>query len=187
LSYFEKELVTLRFIDLLQPGDVVVDVGASMGIYSIHMAKRVKPIGKVISVEPDPLKVRRLSQNIELNGVVGHVIVVPKAVSEDIPLDSTTTTVAQLLQDVTVTGRVFVKIDTDGADLESLRSIGCCFENDGLRPHLIQIESRIDDSEIASFMRSKSYELAIHDWHRSHDVELLEAQPLGISWWVSRT
>ena len=185
-SYFTKEPLTLRFIDLLRSGDVVIDVGASMGIYSVHMAKRVAATGLVMSVEPDSEKVMRLRMNTKLNRVAKSLVVIPKAASDNSTPSGTTITVAQLLSEVTVTGRVFVKIDTDGADLEAVKGIGSCFESERRRPLLIQIESRINDAEVAEFLRSRGYELAIHDWHKLRDEEFLNAQPVGMSWGISR-
>jgi FkbM family methyltransferase len=48
-------------------GDVVVDVGAHIGRYTIIASKRVGPTGKVIAIEADPSNFEMLNRNIELN------------------------------------------------------------------------------------------------------------------------
>lgn len=51
-----------------QPGDIVVDIGANEGIFSIMMA-RLHPEIKVVCCEPVPDTYFRLMRNIGLNGV----------------------------------------------------------------------------------------------------------------------
>lgn len=62
-------------------GDVVVDVGAHVGICAVYIAKRF-PLVSVIAIEPDPVNFLNLRINIRLNGVDN---VVPKfcAVTKD--------------------------------------------------------------------------------------------------------
>lgn len=54
---------------LLQPGDVVYDVGAYLGLHTIFFAKRVGEQGRVVSFEPMPYNYQALEANIELNGL----------------------------------------------------------------------------------------------------------------------
>lgn len=58
------------FLFLLQPDDVVWDVGASVGLFSVHAAAVVR---NVVAFEPDPATFRRLRQNLELNGLGDRV------------------------------------------------------------------------------------------------------------------
>jgi len=55
------------FLDNIQNGDVVFDVGANVGEYSLLASKKVGNDGKVICIEPNPLALQELSANIELN------------------------------------------------------------------------------------------------------------------------
>ena len=48
-------------------GDVVVDVGAHIGRYTIISSKRVGPNGKVIAIEASPENYEMLKKNIQLN------------------------------------------------------------------------------------------------------------------------
>ncbi len=47
--------------------EVMVDVGAHIGLYTMSAAKAVGPAGKVISAEPDPQSYALLKDNIALN------------------------------------------------------------------------------------------------------------------------
>ena len=50
------------------PGDVVYDVGAHAGYYSMMMARLAGPAGRVFSFEPRPLNFGLLSRHVSVNG-----------------------------------------------------------------------------------------------------------------------
>lgn len=62
---YEPELTI--FLSRLSPGDVVVDVGANLGIYTLLAAARVQPTGRIIALEPTPTTCRYLRQSVNLN------------------------------------------------------------------------------------------------------------------------
>jgi FkbM family methyltransferase len=53
----------------VKQGDIVLDVGAHIGKYTIISSKRVGPAGKVIAIEADPENFDILNRNIKLNGL----------------------------------------------------------------------------------------------------------------------
>ncbi len=53
----------------LRPGMHILDVGSNLGLYSILMAQRAGPGGRVICFEPDPGLFAALQENRRLNGV----------------------------------------------------------------------------------------------------------------------
>jgi FkbM family methyltransferase len=64
--------MTIREDDLLErfnpkEGEVVVDVGAHIGRYTLISSKRVGPKGKVIAIEAHPSVLKMLNKNIKLN------------------------------------------------------------------------------------------------------------------------
>jgi FkbM family methyltransferase len=62
----------------LKPGDVVVDCGAYIGVFTMYAAKIIGEQGKVIAFEPDPVNYERLSKNLEMNNI-HNVILLNKA------------------------------------------------------------------------------------------------------------
>ena len=66
---------------VIEPGMVVVDVGAHVGYYALLAAKRVGPQGKVYAFEPDPTNYALLLKNIELNGY-RNILTTGEAVSD---------------------------------------------------------------------------------------------------------
>ena len=55
-------------------GEIVIDVGAHYGRYTIIAAKRVGPKGKVVAIEADPKNLEILNKNIKLNKLNNNVI-----------------------------------------------------------------------------------------------------------------
>ena len=51
----------------LTKGDVFLDIGANIGLYSLIAASKVFPEGTVYAFEPDPINFRFLKRNVELN------------------------------------------------------------------------------------------------------------------------
>ena len=51
----------------LRPGDVFVDVGANIGLFTLIAASRVGPAGRVVAFEPTGVTYTRLVDNVRLN------------------------------------------------------------------------------------------------------------------------
>lgn len=66
----------------LEAGDVVVDVGAHVGVVSIYLASEYPGL-TVYALEPVPDNYARLVRNIGVNGVAGSVIPINLAVTAD--------------------------------------------------------------------------------------------------------
>lgn len=80
----DEEWDELRYLrNKLRPGDVFIDVGANIGLWTLVAATAVGPSGRVFSFEPNPTTFSRLSENIKLNGKVSRVEAFSKAVSTD--------------------------------------------------------------------------------------------------------
>jgi FkbM family methyltransferase len=71
LAIVPKEILDddyrLTAIDF-RPGDVVIDVGANIGIVALYLAKKYPDI-RIVAIEPVPTTFRHLQENIEANGV----------------------------------------------------------------------------------------------------------------------
>ena len=57
------------FLSLVQEGDIVLDIGANIGAFTIPLAKKVGPNGRIHAFEPQSLINQRLSANVVLNGL----------------------------------------------------------------------------------------------------------------------
>ena len=59
-----------RFRGVVKPGMVVVDVGANIGIYSLHAARLLQGSGQLHSFEPTPRSFALLKANLAANGIL---------------------------------------------------------------------------------------------------------------------
>ena len=81
----EFALITIELLigSEVEVGDVVVDVGAYIGLYAIALAKRVGAEGKVFAFEPDPHNFEILVKQVRLNGVGDRIKLMPMAVGSE--------------------------------------------------------------------------------------------------------
>jgi FkbM family methyltransferase len=64
MTIHEDDIIT-RFTP--KEGDIVIDIGAHIGLYTIISSKRVGANGKVVAIEADPENFEMLTSNIKLN------------------------------------------------------------------------------------------------------------------------
>jgi FkbM family methyltransferase len=81
MNLVHEEETTTLFKKFVREGDVVLDLGANIGYFTILASKLVGPRGKVYSFEPEPTNFQYLSKNIELNGYA-NAFAFQKAVSD---------------------------------------------------------------------------------------------------------
>jgi FkbM family methyltransferase len=154
----EYEPATARLITAsLRPGDLMVDVGANIGFFSILAARRVGPSGRVLAFEPAAPVRARLEANLRLNGldnvdVRGDALGAATGPTTFYPGPSTDTglascrplpasasiTIDQVRFDDLTAGLPavrLIKIDVEGAELNVLQGMSACLRRD--RPDLI--------------------------------------------------
>jgi FkbM family methyltransferase len=145
-----EPLLTKVITKLIRPGDVVIDVGANIGLISIQLGKLVSPGGKVYSFEPVPTTFKKLKDTIRLNNLIQIIIPENKAVSNKQELTTIyvpqkrshacsslkksekaysfpceTITLNSLQQSPT-----FIKIDVEGAELMVLEGADLIFKKE---------------------------------------------------------
>lgn len=121
--------------DALRPGDLFLDVGAYLGIYSILASRVLGEDGQIVALEPDATVRRGLIQTLGLNGVA-NVEVLPVAIAgakEQAPFLRTEDSMSRLA----MSGQDMVPTET----LESL------FDFLGRMPDVIKID--IEGGEVA--------------------------------------
>lgn len=64
-TYEEYEMQLL--LQTLKPGNVAIDIGANIGVYTLPMAKKVSDSGTIYAFEPDPTNFSILARNIADN------------------------------------------------------------------------------------------------------------------------
>ncbi|MEM3171086.1 MAG: FkbM family methyltransferase [Candidatus Hadarchaeales archaeon] len=169
-----------------EKGDVVVDCGANVGMFSLKAAKKVGKDGLVIALEPEKANVNLLRRNVEANGL-DNVIIVQKAVSnrrgkirlylspespgshtiikrekghfEIVEVD----TLDNILSEIGVTKVDFLKIDVEGAEKEVLEGAEKTLNSPNIKVsvaayHLLASGEREFDL-ILSFFKSRNFKV----------------------------
>lgn len=162
LDYGHEMGSLAAFLFLLTPEDIVWDIGASVGLFSVHSAART---AKVVAFEPDPPTLARLKENVDLNRLGDRVMLRGCAVGEargtlelasdglhgfapalatgqlgrhratvSVPVETIDELVAAGIPAPTV-----VKIDIEGAEILALKGGAKVLSGPG-RPRLIFIE-----------------------------------------------
>lgn len=81
-TYNDKEPETLDWIDGLRGDDVLFDVGANIGLYSLYAAHR-HPHMRVASFEPEYSNLHLLRDNVAENGVTERIAIYPVALGDE--------------------------------------------------------------------------------------------------------
>ncbi len=64
-----EPMVSAALFAIVRPGMTVVDVGANIGIHTLHLAELVGASGKVVAAEPNATAIQELHRNLALNNV----------------------------------------------------------------------------------------------------------------------
>jgi FkbM family methyltransferase len=77
-TYASKEPETLDWIDGLSDRDVLIDVGANIGLYALYAARR-HPAMRVVALEPEYSNLHLFRDNVIENRVEGQITIYPVA------------------------------------------------------------------------------------------------------------
>lgn len=88
-SYSIKEPGTIDWIDeYVEPSDVLYDIGANIGQYSLYAALRYKEKIRVYSFEPESQNYAALNRNVYINGLSDSITTFCLAISDSTHIDS---------------------------------------------------------------------------------------------------
>jgi FkbM family methyltransferase len=176
LGRYEPER-QIELTRLVRPGDVVLDIGANVGFYTLLAAKLAGPSGRVFAFEPLADNVAMLRRHLEVNRVA-TVEVVEAAVAaasgtrrfttgEYHATGQLTETGGQAVQVVSLdelhaSGRLprvdVMKVDVEGAELEVLQGAARVIEE--FRPVVImELHNPEMDRECPAFLRARGYHI----------------------------
>lgn len=175
------------------PGATVLDLGAHIGLFSVHLARAVGPSGRVVSVEPAPETAAVLRRTITCNGVEDVVSVRQAAVwgrrgdadlfeTGDVCANASSlvrtgrtlgsvpvaaVTLDDLVDDEALTVAV-VKMDVEGAELEALEGAPALLADQGpalaVEVHPLELRaSGRDPREVFDLLARHGYVMADAD------------------------
>lgn len=83
ISLFHKEPGTIKWLrNNVEPGQVFIDIGANVGIYTVLAGQLVGRSGRTYSFEPHAVNFSSLMQNIALNGLEDVCVPIATALSD---------------------------------------------------------------------------------------------------------
>jgi FkbM family methyltransferase len=150
LGTYESHVQRL-FCERVQPGDIVFDIGANVGFFTLLASKLAGPSGHVYAFEPLPRNLSFIEKHVRLNGLT-NVTVKPIAIAStsgtawfgDGENDSQarlsekgehqvpTTSLDDLVANGIAPRPAFIKMDIEGAESDALRGAQTLLGETGL-------------------------------------------------------
>jgi FkbM family methyltransferase len=176
-------------------GDIVVDIGAAFGFYTIISSKRVGTNGKVLAIEAHPSNFEMLNRNIKLNQLT-NVITLNYAVysketklklynnysvmHERIEAERTTkfveanaNTLDYILQQQQVIHVNWIKIDVEGAELEVLKGAQNVLSKSKDIALLIEVHGPDNYKPIIEYLNLYSFKIKFEKTYASGDKHII--------------
>lgn len=173
----------------VEEGDIVVDVGANIGMFSLKAAKSAGKDGLVIAIEPEEANVNLLHHNIKANGF-NNVIVVKKAAGNRTGwvnlylkepgthtiLPSRTPfirvemdTLDNILSELGITEVNFLKIDTEGAEIEILQGAEKTLSSKHIKISIAAYHSlpsgEREFAQVVDFLASRNFKIQTENFY----------------------
>jgi FkbM family methyltransferase len=189
-----------RFAASVRAGDVVYDIGAHVGYYTLLSARMAGSSGKVFAFEPLPRNARYLERHVELNEAK-NVTIIEAAVTDETGTSSFVQSPTSLegrispeggltvetvsLDDLLTSGRIappnVVKIDVEGAEALVLAGASAVLER--YRPLLfLAIHGESARVKCGAYLRSVGYVFeALDGLGLDHTSEILARSPHRIA------
>jgi len=184
-------------------GDVVVDVGAHMGLYTMISSKRVGPTGKVIAIINDPRIFDMLNHNIKLNNITNvmpfnyipyskemDMVLVhysrmllgengkPNTVDKTIAVH--VNTLDNLLQHNGINEVNWMKVDVDEPELEVLKGAHNVLSNSKDIAFFIEVHGKDNYKPLTEFLHSYNFIIAFeksYKWGAKHIIARKSSLP----------
>jgi FkbM family methyltransferase len=179
-------------------GDIVVDIGAHMGRYTIISSKRVGTNGKVIALEAHPGNFEMLNRNIKLNQLTNviplnyavysketkiklylpeeesgytiyNTIMPNRAGTEDKFVEVNANTLDFLLQLKGITDVNWVKIDVEGAEFEVLKGATNMLSKSKDIALLIEVHGSDNYNPILNFLNLYNFKVEFEKSNKNGD------------------
>ena len=187
---------------LPKQGDIVVDIGAHMGRYTIISSKRVGANGKVVAIEAHPGNFEMLKSNIKLNQLTNvtplnyavysketkiklylpevesgytiyNTIMSNRARTEDKFVEVSANTLDYLLQLNEITDVNWVKIDVEGAEFEVLKGATNVLSKSKDIALLIEVHGLDNYRPILEFVSSYNFKIEFEKTYVTGDKHII--------------
>jgi len=199
--YFVERKQTEHFKKLIKPGDIVIDVGAHIGYYTLIAAARVGKSGHVYAFEPTSNTFKILQKNIQMNNFTNVSLYnlaisdkegyVELYLSDTINTGATSITVSEFFSGkiekakcITIDSFLkkenikkvdLIKIDVEGAEPKVLRGM-----KELLSKQSPKILIEINEERLKSFGYSKDYiyKFLLNKGYKAYDTHGNKIKPI---------
>ena len=183
-------------------GDIVVDIGAHMGRYTIIGSKRVGAQGKVVAIEAHPENFEMLNSNIKLNQLTNviplnyavfsketkiklylpevesgytiyNTIMSNRARTEDKFVEVNANTLDYILQSKEITDVNWIKIDVEGAEFEVLKGAHNVLSNSKNISLLIEVHGKDTYEPIIKSLRSYNFKIDFEKTYENGEKHII--------------
>jgi FkbM family methyltransferase len=175
-------------------GDIIIDVGAAFGFYTILASKRVGQQGKVIAIEPQPDNFEMLNRNIKLNKLANVITLNYAVYSKKTTLKLYSTysiiqerarqnlqdyievsadTLDNLLGHVGINQVNWIKIDVEGAEYEVLRGAKHVLRTNKHISILVEIHGKDTYGPTIELLRSNNFKIEFEKTYESGEKHVL--------------
>jgi FkbM family methyltransferase len=176
-------------------GDVVIDVGAAFGFYTLISSMKVGSKGKIVAIEAQPDSFEMLNHNVRLNGLT-NVVTLNYAVYSSMGklklysnyslmpershkskhkfVEVEGRTLDYLLSEYAQIKKVnWIKIDVEGAELEVLKGAHYILSNSKDIRILIEIHGEENYDPITKFLRSYDFKIEFEKKYDTGDRHVI--------------
>jgi FkbM family methyltransferase len=175
-------------------GDIVIDVGAAFGFYTILASRMVGQRGRVVAIEPQPDCYEMLNKNIKLNKLV-NIVTLNYAVSSKkttLKLFSSYSTIQEragesmesyievsadtldnLLRSVGIDQVNWIKIDVEGAEYEVLKGAKEILSASKDISILVEVHGKDTYGPTTELLRSNNFNIEFEKSYKSGDKHVL--------------
>ncbi len=140
----------------IRPGDVIFDIGAREGAYSLVAARAAAKGGLVFAFEEDAGRYSRLCDTVESNGLGERIVPIPLALSDHTELQRAPgrRSIRMTLDDAVGIFQLpppqLILLDVDGQELDVIRGARETLRNPALRDVLVNLGSETGDELVAA-------------------------------------
>lgn len=164
----------------IQKDDVVIDVGAHIGVFTLRAARRAVE-GLVIAVEPHPLNYRLLMENVKRNNLKNvvalnlalsnyngtanlyesvfsglHSLVTRKGKFVRVPVK----TLDRMVEELRIVKIDVIKIDVEGGELDVLKGAEKTLKRNHIHLAIAAYHTRTEAQELSAFLLDRNFKIA---------------------------
>jgi FkbM family methyltransferase len=191
MTIHEDDIIT-RFTP--KEGDIVIDIGAHIGLYTIISSKRVGAQGKVVAIEAHPSNFEMLNRNIKLNQLTNVIPLNYAVYSKETKLklynnysimherigepttkfvEANANTLDYILQQQQVIHVNWIKIDVEGAELEVLKGASNVLSKSKDIALLIEVHGPDNYIPIIEFLNLYGFKIEFEKTYASGDKHII--------------